>query len=54
LITSERFDITYLDHGSSKVSGEIKVVGSTVQLHQLITFTAITLEKLLVGMEKTL
>jgi hypothetical protein len=54
LITSERFDITYLDHGSSKVSGEIKVVGSTVQLHQLIAFTVITLEKLLVGMEKTL
>jgi hypothetical protein len=53
LITSERFDITHLDHGSSKVSSKIKAVG-TVALHQLIAFTAITLEKLLVGMEETL
>jgi len=50
LITSERFDITHLDNGSSKVSGEIMGVG-TVELHQLIAFTTFTLEKLLVGME---
>ena len=47
--TSERLQITHLDHGSTEVSSKIIWVAPVV-LYQLITFTTITLVELLIRM----